>query len=307
MNITLRQLRAFIAVADLGQFNLAARNLHLTQSAVSIVIRDLESEIGVRLFDRHTRMVSLTLVGQEFLPQARKILKDLELAVGDMRDNASLKRGQVTIAAAIVLAATIVPPIIAAFVSMHPEILVSIRDMPEEAISPALKRNEVDIAIGTLSEDDPEITATPLMRDKLMLVCREDHRFARQKSVRWAELKGETLITLAATNPLRSIVEHNLIRVVPNFQPKYEVRFSTTAISMISAGMGVAVLPENSSQLASAVRVTTVDLVDPTVMRNVSLLQRRQHSLSPAAERLKAAFVAAMRPENADASALGRT
>ncbi|WLR94949.1 LysR family transcriptional regulator [Shinella zoogloeoides] len=298
MNITLRQLRAFIAVAELGQFNLAARNLHITQSAVSILIRDLESEIGVRLFDRHTRMVSLTLVGQEFLPQARKILKDLELAVGDVRDNASLKRGQVTIAAAIVLAATIVPPIIARFLRMYPEISVSIRDMPEEQISPALKRNEVDIAVGTLSEDDPEITATPLLRDKLMFVCREDHRFAKRKSVRWAELKDETLITLAAANPLRNIVEHNLIRVVPSFRPKYDVRFSTTAISMIAAGMGVAVLPENSSQLASAVGVTTVDLIEPLVMRDVSLLQRRHHSLSPAAEHLKAVFIAAAAERN---------
>jgi len=292
MNITLRQLRAFIAVAEFGQFNLAARNLHITQSAVSILIRDLETEIGVRLFDRHTRMVSLTLVGQEFLPQARKILKDLELAVGDVRDNASLKRGQVTIAAAIVLAATIVPPILARFMRMYPEISVSIRDMPEEQISPALKRSEVDIAVGTLSEDDPEIAATALLRDKLMLVCREDHRFAKRKSVRWTELKDETLITLAAANPLRNIVEHNLLRVVPNYRPKYEVRFSTTAMSMIAAGMGVAVLPENSSQLASAVRVTTVDLIEPMVMRDVSLLQRRHHSLSPAAEHLKAVFIA---------------
>jgi DNA-binding transcriptional LysR family regulator len=131
-------------------------------------------------------MVSLTLVGLEFLPQARKILKDLELAVGDVRDNASLKRGQVTIAAAIVLAATIVPPIIARFLRMYPEISVNIRDMPEEAITPALKRNEVDIAVGTLSEDDSEITATPLLRDKLMLICREDHRFAKRRSVSWA-------------------------------------------------------------------------------------------------------------------------
>lgn len=292
MNITLRQIRAFIAVAELGQFNLAARSLHLTQSAVSILVRDLESEIGVRLFDRHTRMVSLTLVGQEFLPQARKILKDLELAVGDVRDNASLRRGQVTIAAAIVLAATIVPPIIARFLRMYPEISVNIRDMPEEQISPALKRNEVDMAIGTLSEDDPEIAATPLLRDKLMLFCREDHRFAKRKSVRWSELQDENLITLAAANPLRNIVEHNLLRVVPNYRPKYEVRFSTTAISMIAAGMGVAVLPENSSQLASAVRVTTVDLADPHVMRDVSLLQRLHHSLSPAAEHLKAVFIA---------------
>ena len=294
MNITLRQLRAFIAVAELGQFNIAARNLHLTQSAVSILIRDLEREIGARLFDRHTRMVSLTLVGQEFLPQARKILRDLELAVGDVRDNATLKRGQVTIAAAIVLAATVVPPIIARFLKRYPEISVNIRDMPEEQISPALKRNEVDIAVGTLSEDDPEIAATPLLRDKLMLVCREDHRFARRKSVRWAELMDETLITLAASNPLRNIVEHNLIRVVPNYRPKYEVRFSTTAISMIAAGMGVSVLPENSGQLASAVGVTTVDLIDPVVMRDVSLLQRRHHSLSPAAEHLKAAFIASV-------------
>lgn len=298
MNITLRQLRAFIAVAELGQFNLAARNLHLTQSAVSILIRDLETEIGVRLFDRHTRMVSLTLVGQEFLPQARKILKDLELAVGDVRDNASLKRGQVTIAAAIVLAATIVPPIIARFLRTYPEISINIRDMPEEQISPALKRNEVDIAVGTLSGDDPEITATALLRDKLMLVCREDHRFAKRKSVRWAELKDENLITLAATNPLRSIVEHNLIRVVPNYRPKYEVRFSTTAISMIAAGMGVAVLPENSGQLASAVRVTTIDLAEPHVMRDISLLQRRHHSLSPAAEQLKGAFISSLRDQD---------
>ncbi|KSV73320.1 MULTISPECIES: LysR family transcriptional regulator [Ensifer] len=294
MNITLRQLRAFIAVAELGQFNIAARNLHLTQSAVSILIRDLEREIGVRLFDRHTRMVSLTLVGQEFLPQARKIMKDLELAVGDVRDNASLKRGQVTIAAAIVLAATVVPPIIARFLNKYPEISVNIRDMPEEQITPALKRHEVDIAVGTLSEEDPEIAATPLLRDKLMLVCREDHRFAKRKSVRWAELKDETLITLAASNPLRNIVEHNLIRVAPNYRPKYEVRFSTTAISMIAAGMGVSVLPENSGQLASAVGVTTVDLIDPIVMRDVSLLQRRHHSLSPAAEHLKAAFIASV-------------
>ncbi|NUS70204.1 MAG: LysR family transcriptional regulator [Ensifer adhaerens] len=294
MNITLRQLRAFIAVAELGQFNIAARNLHLTQSAVSILIRDLEREIGVRLFDRHTRMVSLTLVGQEFLPQARKILKDLELAVGDVRDNATLKRGQVTIAAAIVLAATVVPPIIARFLSKYPEISVNIRDMPEEQITPALKRHEVDIAIGTLSEEDPEIAATRLLSDKLMLVCREDHRFAKRKSVRWAELKDETLITLAASNPLRNIVEHNLMRVVPNYRPTYEVRFSTTAISMIAAGMGVSILPENSGQLASAVGVTTVDLIDPVVMRDVSLLQRRHHSLSPAAEHLKAAFIASV-------------
>ena len=287
MNITLRQIRAFLAVAELGRFNLAANHLGLTQSAVSVLIRELETELGVRLFDRHTRMVSLSVIGREFLPQARKLMDDLDLATRDIRDSATLKRGQVTVAAAIVLAATIVPPLLARFAEQHPGVSIQLRDMPEEEIRPALKRNEVDIAIGTLVDDDPEIVTTPVMRDRLMVTCRTDHRFAQAKQVRWIELANEKLIVLAPKNPLRDLVERTMIRVVPNFRPSHEVRFSTTAISMISAGLGISVLPENSRQLAPDVLVRTVDLVAPRVTREISILQHRQRSLSPAAENLR--------------------
>lgn len=286
MNITLRQIRAFIAVAEFRRFNLAANSLGLTQPAVSILIRELEAEMGVRLFDRHTRMVTLTDIGQEFLPQASKVLEDLDLATRGVRDSAALKTGQVTVAAAIVLAATFVPPLLARFIQRHPGIRVQLRDMAEENIRTALKRSEVDIAIGTLADADPEIKATPVIRDRLMLTCRADHRFAGMDRVRWSDLKGEKVIVLAPENPLRDIVERTMIRVNPDFRPCYEVRFSTTAISMISAGMGVSVLPENSGQLASAVNVRTVELIEPTVTRDISILQHRQRSLSPAAQRM---------------------
>lgn len=287
MNVTLKQLQAFVAVADLGRFNLAASRLNLTQSAVSVLIKELEAELKHRLFDRHTRMVNPTLAGREFLPQARKILDDLEIAVSNIHDLTMLRRGRVTVAAAIVLAATLVPPAIARFVRRFPDITVEIRDMPEEEIRPALKRNEVDLAIGTLSADDAEIETTLLGRDRLTLVCRADHRFANATAVRWTDLKGETLIGLAKDNPLRDMVDHVLIAVGAEIRTRYEVRFSTTAISMIAEGLGVAILPENSRQLTTAVNVKAVLLADPVISRDISILQLRQRMLSPAAARMK--------------------
>lgn len=287
VNITLRQLRAFLAVAELGRFNLAASEMGLTQSAVSILIRELENEMGVRLFDRHTRMVSLSVTGREFLPQARKVLHDLDQATRGVRDSAALKSGQVTIAAAIVLAATMVPPILATFMDRYPGVSVQLCDMAEERIRIALRRNEVDIALGTQIDDDPEITATPVIRDRLTLICNAGHPLARRPHVSWAELVAERLIVLNRRNPLRDLVEQTMIRVAPGFRPAYEVRFSSTAISMISAGLGVSVLPENTGLLAPDVNVRSVALIEPVVTRDIALLQHRQRSLSPAAEQLR--------------------
>jgi DNA-binding transcriptional LysR family regulator len=297
VNVTLRQLRAFVAVADLGRFGLASAELNLTQSAVSILVRELETELKHRLFDRHTRMVSLTAAGREFLPQARKILEDLEIAVGNIHELAELKRGRVAIASAIVLAATVLPPAIARFREFHPDVTVQVRDMPEEEIRPALKRNEVDLGIGTISSDDSEIEATLYMRDRLTLICRSDHPFVQQGRVRWRDLAGENLIGLAKDNPLRDLVDRALLAVGRDVRPRYEVRFSTTAISMIAAGLGVAVLPQNSRLLSPRVDVVTVDLIDPPITRDVSVLELRQRALSPAAARMKEFLLASVREQ----------
>ncbi|AGA11574.1 LysR family transcriptional regulator [Sinorhizobium meliloti] len=295
MNVTLRQLQAFIAVAELGRFHLAADHLGLTQSAISILIKDLEVALKHRLFDRHTRMVSLTTAGAEFLPQARKVMSDLEIAVANVHELASLQRGRVTIAAAIVLAATLLPPVIARFVKRYPDISVQVRDMPEEEIRSALKRNEADLGIGTVSADDPEIQASVLMRDQLTLICRSDHRFAKARQVSWASLAGEGLIGLAKDNPLRGLVDRALIASGVEVKTRYEVRFSTTAISMVAEGLGIAILPENSRQLTTNVDVRIVELIDPVISRNISILQYRQPMLSPAAAKMKEFLMGASR------------
>src|SRR3954467_6687588 len=113
MNITLRQLYGFKAVADVGTFTAAAQRLKVAQPALSLSIRELETELGVRLFDRTTRRVELTAAGREFLQSTEKLIADLELSIRNVRDLTDRKRGRLTIAAPPLLAAMIVPPAIA--------------------------------------------------------------------------------------------------------------------------------------------------------------------------------------------------
>jgi len=290
-NVTLKQLQAFVAVADLGRFNLAASHLSLTQSSVSILIKELESELKQRLFDRNTRMVSPTAAALEFLPQARKLIEDLDIAVGQMRDRGALRRGSVSVAAGIVLAATVLPPAVARYVRRYPDIDVQIRDMPGEEVLPALKRHEVDLGVSTPVGADAEIDSVPLGRDRFAVVCRGDHPFAALSVVRWSDLAGQALISLAKENPLRGMVDRVLAVVGAELNTRYEVRYSTTAISMVAEGLGVAILPENSRQLTTAVNVKMILLADPVISREIALLHLRQRALSPAAMRLKETLV----------------
>ncbi|GGF70727.1 DNA-binding transcriptional regulator, LysR family [Mameliella alba] len=301
MNVTLRQIRAFLAVAELGRFNLAAGALGLTQAAVSLLIKDLEQELGVRLFDRHTRKVNLTDIGIEFLPQARKAMEDLDLATRSVRERAQLKKGKVVVASSIIFSSTTIPALIARFLDQYPGISVGLRDMPEEEIRPALLRNEADIALGTLLDHDPEIRSQPVSQDRLMLICRADHPLAARQAIGWTDLSDQKLIVLALDNPLRQIVERTMIGVAPYFLPAYDVRFSTTAIGMVAAGLGVSVLPENSMELTSAAGVCSVALSDPIITRDICVMQHKWRSLSPPAERLKEIILAAF-PEAAAAS-----
>jgi len=105
VNVTLRQLGAFIAVAETGHFTRAANALNLSQSTVSALVRDLETNLGLRLFDRHTRMLRLTDAGAQIVPAAKKAIADLDSVIGDARELRTLGRGRVSIAVSAVQAA----------------------------------------------------------------------------------------------------------------------------------------------------------------------------------------------------------
>lgn len=282
MNITLRQLRAFVAVADCSQFTAAADALHVTQAALSMLVKDLEEELGLKLFDRHTRMVRLTASGQEFLGMARRVLRDIEDGIQRTRETVSYERGRVALASATVLSTTLLVPFMAMFRQLYPGIKLQFIDMAEQDLRQALIDEEIDLGIGTSLAAHREITCTPLFTDTYLAVLHAAHPLGEKRQISWEMLSREPLIALSPRSPLRQQLDTHLtqLNIAPNYA--FEVSFPATVFSMIRHDMGVSVLPANAQLLADAKGLVFRKLGPPTLHRAVGAFHLTRRSPSPA-------------------------
>lgn len=283
MNITFRQLRAFVAVAETGSFARAAEQLHVSPSGLSMLVRELELQLGLEVLFRTTRQVRLTDAGSEFMPLARKALEDLEAAISASRTLAELKRGRVTVSASVVAAATLLPWAIKDFVCRHPGIQCVLKDGYEEAIRDQVRRGEVDLGVGTLLENDVGLEEIVLFEDHLVAVLPEGHILARKDVVNWKELAGFPMVALSPQSPSRKLSDNAFAAAGVRVVPTYEASFSSTIISMVASGLGLAALPMNASQVSRRVNIVTRKLVRPTVLRRLGVFARNDATLSPAA------------------------
>jgi len=286
MNITIRQLRALVAVAELGGFTPAAERLHLTQPAVSVLIRGLEHELGVRLLYRTTRAVSLTDAGREFYPIAERMLADLQNAVANAQELANRTRGRVTVAATTLISSLLLPGTIAHHRGRYPGIDITLRDGAAAAhILRMVERALVDIGIGPVSQQPRDISAAPLLVDTLDLACPKDHALAQKARVVWRDLAGFPFITLAHDNSVRQLIDNCIAAAGIEVKPAYEVSFLSTAIGLVDADLGIAVLPSHARAIRRLYHnIRFVKLGSPVIRRELSLLTHRERRLSPAAE-----------------------
>jgi DNA-binding transcriptional LysR family regulator len=283
MNITLRQLHGFKAVADLGTFTAAAQRLKVAQPALSLNIRDLESELGAKLFDRTTRRVELTAAGREFLQSVDKLIVDLERAVQNARDLADRKRGRLVVAAPPLLAALIVPGAVADYRKRFPSIEVSVIDTQTNIIVDKVRSGEADCGIGTFAEAEEGIRRQILFEDALMAWCPAQSQCARSSRLAWKDLPAGQLIAMTRDSRIRFLVDQAYQSIGQTVRPAYEVSHMTTAIMMVEAGLGVAVLPAYVWGFARVFNVVPKVLSEPEVRREVAIIQASGRSLSPAA------------------------
>jgi DNA-binding transcriptional LysR family regulator len=284
MNITLRQLHGFKAVADLGTFTAAAQRLKVAQPALSLNIRDLESELGAKLFDRTTRRVELTAAGREFLQSVDKLIVDLERAVQNARDLADRKRGRLVVAAPPLLAALIVPGAVADYRKRFPAIEVSVIDVQPNIIVDKVRSGEADCGIGTFADAEDGIRREVLFEDALMAWCPAQSQCARSSRLAWKDLPAGQLIAMTRDSRIRFLVDQAYQSIGQTVRPAYEVSHMTTAIMMVEAGLGVAVLPAYVWGFARVFNVVSTILSEPEVRREVAIIQASGRSLSPAAE-----------------------
>lgn len=283
MNLTLRQVRAFIAVAELAHFTRAGERLGLSQSSVSTLVRELEDNLGLRLFDRHTRMLRLTQAGAEMLPLARKALADLDRAFGSSQDLRSLGRGRVKVAAASLQAALLLPRVMKDFCAEFPGVRIDVLDVNEYEVIEKLRAGEVDFGLGSaLAMQD--IVARPLTTDTFVAVMPEDHPLARQTDVTWRDLADIPLIGPPPGNAVREQLDIALARAGITLRRSHEVILPLTILGMVEGGLGIAVMTSAMSRLALALGLVTRDVSQPVIRREMSLLFHADRTLSPAAE-----------------------
>ena len=287
MNISIRQLTAFVSVADNGSFTRASEQMHLTQSAVSGLIKELESSLGIVLFDRTTRQLSLSVVGHHLLPQARRILNEMQLFENEASSLTSLAQGQVRLAVSQ-FAASSMPAVIAQFAKVHPDISVSLLDCSAENVLEHIQNIEVDLGVGTergFMESEDDISADLLYQLPFCVVMPDSHVLAQKSEIIWQDLVDIPLITLQG--PFIEQVTAELDENIANHiqQARYKVNFMSTALEMTRQGFGITLclpyMPEVIDWV-SANGLQMRPLAQPVKMRRFFIYQRSSRALSPA-------------------------
>jgi DNA-binding transcriptional LysR family regulator len=288
---TIRQLRAFLAVHQLRKLSAAAEKLFVTQSAVSMLIRQLEEGLGARLFDRTTRSLQPTAAAEEMLATAERILRDVDSLSAGFRELSTLQRGRVSLAITPTLASFLMPAAIRSFGDAHPQVRVIVDDCAPEQFVSRIIGEHVDFGIGTPERPGAEVETQTLLRDHLSLVCMPDHPLAGRKAVRWADLGGHPLITVRPGYGIRPLIDGTATGVGVVLNVVNEVSSLSTAIWMTASGMGPSIMPSAFAQAAGNPALVIKPITAPRVSRDISVVTRRGRSLSAASR----SFIDALR------------
>jgi DNA-binding transcriptional LysR family regulator len=291
MHISLRQLRAFMAAVEAGSFTRAAQRLHLTQSAVSMVIRQLESEVGLPLFNRDGKRITLTEMGSQLVPIATRMLSDLDRIADSASDVRQLQRGSLRFSAPALLACTLVPPVLAEFSARHPQISVQILDTALDDIPAAVSRGTVEFGIGPDRPSDADVERTFFRKVAIQFVCSSTHSAARKRSIRWSDTTQDPWIYYPSTfeQDIRSALwQHGRTQ---REEDATVVQHLPTALALVGQGLGVTTAPDYAKALRRDLRLSFIPLREPAIERAFYVYSRAGHPLSPAAREFLDAFI----------------
>lgn len=289
MNIhfDLNDLQAFRAVVEKQGFRRAAESIRITQSALSRRIEKLESALGVKLFERTTRKVSLTNVGRAFLPQVERLLDDLDLALLSIGDGGANRRGTLTVACVPSAAYYFLPHAIRSFHAQYPLINIRLIDVSANEVSAAVASGEADFGVSFTGNLAPEIEFSPLLEEHYVVACRRDHPLSTLDTVTWAQACEHECITLDKSSGNRLVLDRALSGLQPGRKSVCEARHVTTVLGLVEAGLGIAVVPSIAMPISAHPILAKVTLVEPEVVRQMGVLKRRGRTLTPAALELE--------------------
>ena len=243
----IRQLRAFIAIAESGTFTAGAARVHVTQAAISMQIRQLETEIGARVFIRAPRHVILTEAGENLLHRARQILREHDVALEEIAELAGAERGRLRIGSASAMVLTDqLPRVLKELRRQHPRAEISVTSGTSESLVEQIVAGELDIAFVSLPVDVRGIQTEGLSEDQLVAIASPRHKLAKQKTISAYTLAGEKLILGERGGNTRRLIDQFFAQAGVSLKVAMELSRQAAIRRMVEEDMGVGIVPLQS-------------------------------------------------------------
>ncbi len=282
MNIKYRCLKAFDLVVSTHSFTHAADQLGVTQPSLTALIQDLEHVLGVRLFERTTRQVTLTQAGEDFHRRIQRPLGDLEEAYRAMGDMAAAKRGMVVLGALPSISLTLIPPTLGELRRSHPGLQTRVIEAHNNDLIAMVRTNQVDFALATLLDPPADLSVEPLLSDSFFAVYPPRHPIALLKELRWKDLVRHDLILLSQGSSARALFDRANSHEHEKQGLRYDITHMTTAVNLVRQGLGITLLPRLAIPALGleGLRYRSVD--DDNAFRMLGVIRRKDRHLTPA-------------------------
>ncbi len=299
INLSARHLRAFIAVADAQSFTKAAEVLHVTQPSLSATIRQFEDFLGARLFERHTKMVRLTGVGESYLGVAQRLLSEMESSVDVVRDLVEKRKGHLHIASLPSVAAGFLAKELSQYRNRFPNIGISLKDGLNQPTLELVRRGDVDLGFVHLDHPLDDLQSELLYQEHYSLICKPDHPLAGEGPITWSEITDFPFIQVAQGSSTHEVTAQAFADIGHVLRNKIETNMVSTAIGMVAEGFGVTALPAKGFRyLVGPHELVVRPLTSPTAYQRIHMAVREKRWLSPAAEAFYDQIIAARGKES---------
>ncbi|MFN3209906.1 MAG: LysR family transcriptional regulator [Roseovarius sp.] len=291
MSLSERHLRAFVAVARHGSVTGAAAVLRLTQPGVTQAIKSLEQIVGVSLFHRGPRGVTLTPAGRDFQRTAERLAEEMDRAIANLRSASSLDHGHVTVAAVPSLASGFLASAVAEFQSAHPGIKVLIYDGMASTIADMVREGTCDLGLTSLAQGEDDLATDPMGEDDFILLCPRGHPLSAAPAVGWNEIAAYPFIAVTRQSPVRQLIEDAFHSAGQGMGAEYEVGHITTIGAMVAEGLGLSVIPHLSLPLVSSHDLVGRPII-PRAFRPLHLVRLPGQALSAPAQEFREHLIA---------------
>jgi LysR family carnitine catabolism transcriptional activator len=291
-SLTIRQLEVFAMASRSATFSEAAKRLGISQPSLSNTIAKIESLLGLSLFDRTTRSLVLTSEGSRLSAMADDLVRDYRATLSSIHDTATDRRGRVSLAVLPSVATSIAPDALKMFFDRYPHVDVALHDSAQDKGLGAIFDRAVDFGIFSRPTDAADLHFDPIYEDDFQLICRSDNALAAKPAASWKDIAKQPFIW-TGTGPIRRTVEASWLHANVAITPRFEIEHILTGLGLVSAGLGVTILPGLYLPKVIKEDLRPVRIDRAPLTRQISIVRRTDRVLSQPAQTLVECFRAA--------------